>query len=142
MSKLVIVVPVARRREGRAVLLGDDGRTILAPFPVLAIADARAAARHGNPGRDRRRPYGDTPSGSYVVAGALPPAAGRRARRAGGAMPGALVLAPSGGEALEALRAGRTRYLVHGGPRDAGGRLRPTFGGVRVSDADLAALLR
>src|SRR6185437_10427164 len=111
MSKLVIVVPVARRAEGRAVLLAEDGRTILAPFAVLAIADARAAARHGNPGRASRRPFGDTPTGSYVVAGALPPALGRRSgkRRGVGAM-GALVLSPVGGDALEAMRAGRTRF--------------------------------
>ena len=81
MSRLVIVVPAGRRAEGRAVLLGDDGRTRLAPVPVLAIADARAAARHGNPQRSFCRPFGDTPAGSYLIAGALPPASGRRPGR-------------------------------------------------------------
>jgi hypothetical protein len=132
MSKLVIVVPAGRRAAGRAVLLGSDGKLRLAPVRVLATAAGSAAARHGNPGRDWRRPYGDTPAGSYVVAGALPPGASESL--------GALVLSPAGGNALEALRAGRTRFLLHGGPADPEGRLRATFGGIRVSDADLALL--
>ena len=134
MSKLVIVVPAGRSAEGRAVLLGDDGKARLAPFPVLATAGRASAVRHGNPERDWRRPFGHTPTGSYLVAGALPP--GHPARS------GALVLAPHGGDALDALRAGRTRFLLHGGTADSSGRLRPTFGGLRVSDPDLATLLR
>src|ERR1700734_889908 len=132
MSKLVVVVPVGRRAAGRAVLLGEDGSSRLAPFRVLATASGSAAARHGHPHRSRGKPFGDTPTGTYVVAGALPPGEGDRG------LLGALVLAPAGGDALEALRAGRTRFLLHGGPADASGRLRSTFGGLRVSDADLA----
>jgi hypothetical protein len=138
MSKLIIVVPAGRRAAGRAVLLGSDGKPRLPPFRVLATASTTAATRRGNPSRDWRRPFGDTPTGSYVVAGALPPGA----RSADVTEPvGALVLAPVGGNALEALRAGRTRFLVHGGRPDGEGRLRSTLGGVRVSNKDLEALL-
>ncbi len=143
MSKLVIVVPVGRHAAGRAVLLGNDGKLRLAPFRVLATSSGSAATRHGNSERDWRRPFGDTPTGSYLVAGALPPSAGAQPlpEEAHADRLGALVLSPVGGNALEALRAGRTRFLVHGGPADPSGRLRPTFGGLRVSDADLATLL-
>jgi hypothetical protein len=143
MSKLVIVVPVGRRASGRALLLGSDGRVRLAPFRVLATASGSAASKHGNPARDWRRPFGHTPTGSYVISGALPP--GSAARTPGeeegrSDLLGALVLAPVGGNALEALRAGRVRFLIHGGPPDSDGRLRSTFGGLRVSDSDLASL--
>jgi hypothetical protein len=148
MAKLIIVVVAGRRAAGRGVLLGSDGKLMLAPFRVVATASAAAAARRDNPSRDWRRPFGDTPTGSYVVAGALPPGAGEGAERAlpgaplrfAGLRLGALVLAPAGGNALEAMRAGRTRFLLHGGQPDREGRLRSTCGGLRVSDEDLAAL--
>ena len=143
MCKLIVVVPVGRRASGRAVLIGNDGRLRVTPFRVLATASSSAAARRGNPGRDWRRPFGHMPTGSYVVAGAIPPGAPTVDAHGVGREPlGALVLSPVGGNALEALRAGRTRFLLHGGPPDAMGRLRSTFGGLRVSDADLTSLLR
>src|SRR5277367_6070253 len=102
MSKLVVVVLVGRRAAGRATLLANDGRLRLAPFRILATASRSAAARSGNPERDWRRPFGHTPTGSYVVAGAVPPSrprpgvAGARSE-----LLGALVLAPVSGNALE-----------------------------------------
>ena len=130
MSRLVIVVQTGRRAAGRAVLLGDDGTPRLKPLPVLATASDAAALRHGNPDRDWRRPFGDLPTGAYVVVRTLPPANGTHCL-------GALVLSPTGGNALEALRAGRTCFLVHGGPTDPQGRLRPTFGGLRLVQSRL-----
>ena len=143
MSKLVIVVPADRRRCGRALLLGGDGSTRFGPIRVLATSSEWAARRHGNEARDWRKPFGHPPSGSYVVGGSLPPGVAPRPKRMRrfGAL-GALVLVPVGGNALEALKAGRRRFLLHGGPTDRRRRLRPTFGGFRVSDRELAALLR
>ena len=140
MSKLVIVVPARRHRCGRALLLGDDGATRLGPFRVLATASKWAAKKHGNEARDWRKRFGHPPTGTYVVGGSLPPGMTPRPRRIRrfGAL-GALVLVPVAGDALEALRDGRKRFLLHGGPTDRRGRLRPTFGGFRVSDRQLAA---
>ena len=143
MAKLVIVVPKDRGRCGRALLIGSDGATRAGPLRVLATASKWAARRHGNEARDCHKPYGHTPPGSYVVAGSLPPGVvphPRRWRRFG--VLGALVLQPVGGDALEASKAGRRRFLLHGGAEDRRGRLRPTFGGLRMSDPDLNALLR
>jgi len=143
MSKLVIVVPANRHRCGRALLLGSDGATRLGPLRVLATASGWAAKRHANEARDWHRPFGHPPTGTYVVSGSLPPGVSPRPRRLRrfGAL-GALVLTPTSGHALEAAAAGRKRFLLHGGPGDRRGRLRPTFGGFRVSDRELVALLR
>jgi hypothetical protein len=142
MAKLVILVPEGRRFCGRVLLLCNDGKTRLGPLRVLATASGWAARRHNNGARDWRRPYGHPPTGSYVIGGSLPPGIAPRARRVhrfGGL--GALVLTPVGGDALDASGAGRRLFLVHGGPTDQKGRLRPTFGGFRLSDRDLNRLL-
>ena len=62
MSKQIIVVPAGRRAAGRAMLLGGDGKPRLAPFRVLATASTTAATRRGNPSRDWRKAFGDTPT--------------------------------------------------------------------------------
>jgi hypothetical protein len=143
MSKLVIVVPKERRSCGRAVLLGNDGSTLAGPLRVLATASLWAARRHGNEKCDWHKPFGHAPVGVYVIAGSLPPGVvprPKRWRRFG--VLGALVLQPVAGDALEAAKGGRRRFLVHGGAEDRRGRLRPTFGGIRLSDPDLGVLLR
>lgn len=143
MSKLVMVVPRNRARCGRAMLVAADDTVRLGPFRVLATANRRQARRHGNPERDPRRPFGHPPTGSFLVAGSLPPGVvpnPRRRRRFGRL--GALVLAPERGVALEALANGRRHVYLHGGPLDNKGRLRPTLGGFRVRNHDLERLFR
>lgn len=142
MSRLVLVVPRSRSYCGRCVLVGTDGRVSAGPLRVLATASDRVARRHGNPSCDPLFPFGHPPSGAYAVAGSLPPgyAHPRRPGRFGAA--GALLLAPVSGAAAASLSNGRRVFALHGGPMDADQRLRPTRGGLRVSDADLTLLLR
>ncbi len=140
MAKLVMVVPAARDFCGRAVLLSAKGALLLGPFRVLATASRRVARKHGNPNCDQRLPFGHPPSGSYAIAGSLPPGRRRRARRFGRL--GALVLEPLTGDALASVANGRARVVLHGGPTDTRGRLRRTRGGLRILDASLAALFR
>ncbi len=142
MSKLVVVVPRTRAYCGRLALVGGDGAIRHGPVRVLATASRRVARRHGNEACDPLRPFGHPPAGSYVVAGSLPPgyAHPRRPRRFGGV--GALLLAPRDGDALASVASGRRVFALHGGPTDPANRLRPTRGGLRVSDGDLDALLR
>lgn len=140
MARVVMLVPQDRSRCGRAVVLAHDGRTLLGPFRVLATASRRVAREHGNPERSPLLPFGHPPEGSYAIIASLPPGTPhRRSRRFGGL--GALLLEPRSGTALEARGKGRRRFALHGGPADAQGRLRPTRGGLRVADEDLAALL-
>lgn len=139
MSKLLIVLPAARDYCGRAVLLSGSGARLLGPFRVLGTASRSVSRRNGNPGCERRLPFGDPPAGSYLLAGSLPP--GPRPRRAArfGRL-GALVLQPKAGEAM-ALAGERPRVVLHGGKCDKKGRLRRTRGGLRVSNANLQKLL-
>ena len=143
MSKLLMVVPGDRARCGRALLVTAGGDVKVGPFRVLATANRKVARRHGNPRRDKLRPFGHPPAGTFLLAGSLPPGVTpnpKRARRFGRL--GALVLTPDGGEALAALANGRRRVYLHGGPPNRRGRLRPTLGGFRVADDNLARLLR
>ena len=95
----------------------------------------------GNLVHSRLRPFGDPPTGTYVVSGSLPPGNVHPRRPGRFGKLGALVLDATSGEALDAKRNGRDHVVLHGGPRNAKRRLRRTRGGFRVSDHKLAALL-
>lgn len=142
MSRIVIVVPASRKLCGRLVLVSSGGKTLLGPMRVLARASRRIARRHGNPACARDLPFGDPPAGSYAAVGSLPPSTrhARRPRRFGRL--GALLFEPRAGESLAAFTKGRRVFTLHGGPRDRAGRLRPTRGGLRLSNRNLAALFR
>lgn len=141
MARLVIVVPATRDYCGRATILAADGHALLAPFRLLATASVRVAARHGNPSCDPQLPFGHPAAGSYVVAGSLPPGSRHRRQQRYGRL-GALLLQATGGEAMTATTNGRGLLALHGGPSDRKGRLRPTRGGLRIADRDLATLVR
>jgi hypothetical protein len=139
MARLTVVVPASRKHCGRLVLLSSGGETLLRPVRILARASRRIGRKHGNPTCARELPFGDPPAGSYEITGSLPPdTAHRRPRRFGRL--GALLLAPRAGEAFASRVNGRSVFALHGGPLDSAGRLRPTRGGLRLADDDLAAL--
>ena len=140
MSSLVIIVPRSRKYCGRAVLLGDDGAARLGPLRVLASASARVGRKHDNEGCDPLRRFGHTPTGSYVVSGSLPPGFAHPRRPSRFGQVGAILLEPRSGDALESMANGRRLFALHGGPLDPARRLRPTRGGLRMSDGDLTAL--
>jgi len=142
MSRIVVLVPQTRKLCGRLAMLSGKGEPLLGPLRVLARASRRIGRLHGNPTCARSLTFGDPPAGSYAVAGSFPPDTlhPRRPRRFGRL--GALLLEPRTGEAREAFANGRRLIMLHGGPRDRAGRLRPTRGGLRLADGDLAALFR
>ncbi len=124
------------------MLVADDGTTRAGPFRALASASLRIAKKHDNAGASPLLPFGHPAEGTYVVAASLPPGYvhTRRTRKYGRV--GALLLRPSGGQALDAVRNGRKLIAIHGGPRDKKRRLRRTRGGVRLSNTHMTALLR
>jgi hypothetical protein len=141
MSRFLIAVPKGRAFCGSAMLVGSDGEVRLGPMRVLATASARVAKVHDNPDVSPLLPYGHPPEGEYVVAASLPPGYvhPKRTRRYGRV--GALLLAPKSGEALRAVQSGRKLIAIHGGPPDTKRRLRPTRGGVRLTNTGMRSLL-
>ena len=123
-------------------MMSRDGRVLAGPFRLLGTANARVAGKHGNPACDPLLPFGHPPAGTYVVAGSLPPSFThpRRPRRFGAL--GALLLQAVAGPAFASVANGRALIVLHGGPVDDAGRLRCTRGGLRVTDADMLALMR
>ncbi len=109
---------------------------VAGPFTCFGKADNAMAARHGNPRRDTTRRFGDTPSGEYRARFVHTP---QRDTNTYG-VNGYIMMEPIGGDALVARRNGRSGLWIHGGSV-RNGRLRPTFGCVRVFDSDMAVLL-
>ena len=100
------------------------------------------AKERGNESRDPLKPFGDIPTGEY----------GARVISAGSKKYGPheridLHIAVSGdavialGEKTEDGSGGRYGLLIHGGPLNAAGKLRPTYGCARLRDEDMRTLL-
>ena len=121
-------------------MVSGAGEVLLGPFRVLGTASRYVSARRGNPGHDRTLPFGDPPCGTYAIGSSLPPGTIHPRRPGRFGKVGALVLTPTGGEALEAVARGRARVVLHGGPRDHHRRLRRTRGGLRAGNRNLVAL--
>lgn len=63
--KLLAVLPQNRAYTGYFVATNDAGK-LLTSGRCLGKADNRKARDKGNPDRDSRKPYGDTPTGTYA----------------------------------------------------------------------------
>lgn len=105
----------------------EHDSTIYGPVRCRGEADNAAAREAGNPDEDPRRAYGDHPGGLYAITSVERKDAGRYG-------PWFLRLDPLGGEALMAKQNGRAGIGIHGGNPHADGRLRETFGCLRLTD--------
>ncbi len=134
--RLSITLPADRVRPGRLRLL--SGGDVLLDMPCLGKADSGRALKEGNPARDPLKPYGDTPGGTYRAARirVFDPEHQRMGRYA-------IPLIGRGGPALKAMDL-RTELYIHATPgNDANrgtDRLIPTYGCIRLLDADMEAL--
>jgi hypothetical protein len=138
--RLRSVLPANRWLSGRLWLEDDDGVVLLGPYPCRGKADGAIAAWHGNPSRDPVEPFGDHPTGEYVVSDVV---RGKLPLRTYG--PYFFLLDPVGGQALEAEEAERRGLAIHGDDPNDDGSLRATEGCLRVANkaiADLAILVR
>lgn len=154
-----VTLPHDRTRPGRLLLLSDAGAPpadpafrpsvpargrVLLEAPCLGKADNGQALKNGNPDRDPVRPWGDTPTGTYRPAKVITfsPEHATLGRFA-------IALVGSGGQALEAMlerpdKPRRTELYIHATRSLDEGRgetrLIPTYGCLRLLDADMAAL--
>ncbi|MFQ5954015.1 MAG: hypothetical protein ACE5JZ_03015 [Kiloniellales bacterium] len=133
---LDIALPRDRRNSGTLRLLDLASDTMLCAAPCLAKADAQGARRKGNPTRDPRRPWGDAPCGHYPRTRIVWFA--ERTPIGEAAIPLPLETA-IGSEAEAARTNGRSGLYIHAGR--GSGRLRATYGCVRLGFRDFVSLL-
>jgi hypothetical protein len=132
-----------RTLPGTLQAFNDDEEQVIGPVKCLGKADNATAKLHGNPDRTTTQPFGDTPTGGYRVVQLVTHPNNETEIHTYGAYPSVL-LDPVSGDALTAKDNGRSGLMIHGGAPGTGGKLRPTFGCIRVAEddeRDLAALI-
>lgn len=110
-------------------------------IPALGKADSATAAAHNNAPLDSLQRFGNTPTGSYDVRQIISTGAGTNYDVNKYGPNGAIVLAPASGDALSAKLNGRTGLLIHSGRDKGTGKLVPTNGCIRVSNADMKRIV-
>lgn len=131
--KLYSLLPPNRFEAGEFWVEDADGQRIYGPVRCRGEADNSAAAKAGNPDEDPARPYGDHPTGLYRVTDVVE--IDQRTKQAATYGPFFIRLNPVAGQAWEARLAGRSGFGAHGGKLHEDGRLRETFGCLRLDDA-------
>lgn len=140
MSKIKIILPPYTERTKLGKLMVLNNETPAFTCPAYGKADGQAAAEKRNPTRDALKKFGDTPFGGYgfrvekINITSYPP------RTYG--VDNIIRLLPLSGDAKKAMDNGRGGLLIHGGDLNAAGKLRPTNGCVRVSNADMKKLIQ
>lgn len=126
-------LPQTRYYAGTLWVTDDDGVQVFGPVRARGEADNKNAAEHDNVTEDPTKVGGDHPAGLYHVTRIVrfAPADDLHFRKYG---PAFLRLEPISGEAREAKEQGRTGLAIHGGALHDDGRLRETFGCLRVDD--------
>mgnify|MGYP001162046202 CR=1 FL=1 len=135
--RIRVELPKNRWERGYLTLVGTDFGCF-----CYGKADGAAAAKVGNPTRSPLQRNGDTPLGKYVgmVQGAPWGTSASRLRSYGPHR--TILLYPTGGDALLAMKNGRSGLAIHGGDLASDGRgFRPTHGCIRLSNYYQAALL-
>lgn len=128
-------LPADRLSNGTFTVLDENDRVVLGPHPVVCAVDKAFAARAGNPDANRRRPFGDVPTGRYRYLGLARPGDVALPTDEDTGLHPVLVFRAIDGEAAVAEAAGRGDLLLHGGPAE------PTLGTLRLADDILAAVL-
>lgn len=121
MLTIQVTLPRDRTRLG-TLICGDF------TCACLGKSDSLTAHKNGNHSRDPLKQFGDTPLGTYTVS--IGPVGWPMSSY--GTHP-VLTMDPTGGDALVAESVGkRSGLLIHGGALNREGKLRPTFGCIRV----------
>jgi hypothetical protein len=115
---------------------------ICGPFAVAGRSSDQIAAIHRNPRRLALLPYGDTPTGNFLIRSHVPTGKGSPLAKSEYGPWGALLLEGITGDAAIADANGRFNFLIQGGDLSNSGQLRSTAGGLRMRNAELRALIR
>ena len=134
--RIEVSLPSNRALPGWLRLLDARGNPLYA-CPCLGKADNAEAIARRNPTRDPLLPFGDTPLGQWEGRISAKPMADTAVY----GVNRVITLRAVGGDALQAAKNGRAGIWIHGGSTRMG-RLRPTYGCVRVADEHMAALLK
>ena len=137
-TKILVELPPKRTKVG-LISIRQDNRQIWGTAACYGKADDQSAAAHGNPLRDPLKPFGDTPLGVYNCVIGRPALTPKIVHSYG--PNGYIVLQPVSGAAKLAEKNGRFGLLIHGGDLNAAGKLRPTFGCVRVPNDKMKLLM-
>lgn len=134
--KLYSLLPTNRYEAGEFWIEDVEGVRIYGPARCRGEADNAAARKADNVVEDPTRAYGDHPYGLYrAVAVAWIDVNHQRQYDSYG--PCFIKLRPVAGQAWEARQNGRNGFGAHGGKLHDDGRLRETFGCLRL-DNDVA----
>lgn len=125
-----IVAALDRHTRAGTLTATTAGSSITAR--CLGMVDSAYAAQHNNPTRDPEHLGGVHPFGTYRVLHAIRYTPNDPDYHTYG--PAFLVLDPVDGEALSAKKNGRKGLAIHGGAQTDDGKLRPTYGCLRVPD--------
>lgn len=151
--KILVALPDNRFGLGQWSLLDDDEIVQLGPYAADGKADNAMAAAKGNPTRDPKKQFGDTPLGEYEGKLSFVPDTPEN-RRAYGlpddskSIP-VIHLKPISGDGLtrqqnEDKAAGHhveMGLLIHAGPPNAQNQLRSTHGCLRVWGKDFSLVV-
>ena len=139
MMRLRATLPLDRYVAGD-FWIEDETGIIFGPVRARGEADNKKAAAQDNIIEDPTRVGGDHPAGTYLVMKVVTIPTPNDTYG-----PYFIRLDPIGGEALEAKHNGRVGIGIHGGRLHPDGRLRETYGCLRIDDGNLlivASMLR
>ena len=157
--KILISLPENRLGYGQWSLLDDDGKIQLGLFVCYGKADSAMAAAKGNPTRDPKKQFGDTPTGEYVGslgyvvdtpdnqhAYGLPDDSGKIPVIWLTPLPGDTdvwkrQLSEDEDAGLAVVQHVNMGLAIHTGPPNASGGLRPTFGCCRTWQKDFSLVV-
>ena len=134
---LSVTLSKDRKILGTIESRSDAGR-IGGPWECYGKSDNAKAAAQGNPTRNPLKKFGDTPTGTYSLTLAGQPQADTRTF---GPHPVIMMEAKSG-QCLDAVsKGGRAGIWLHGGHLNGVGKLRPTYGCLRVHNATMVEII-
>lgn len=133
----VIAFLTKNRYEAGSIHIQNGAGDILGPWRARGEADNTAAKKAGNEREDPTSPYGDHPSGLSRVEQIIETSEAEFDKYG----KYFIKLEPLNGEAKEAKDKGRTGIGIHSGKLHTDGRLRETYGCLRVDPETLQFLV-